>query len=595
MDNLDIILFSKYDAATLEQLASQAIREKDYEKLKNISQSHKYNRFIDIGTAANALDLEAVKIILQYTKFTEGQGYESPEMIAFEQLSMNSNMKDRYDWQNTCDLSVDQKFRDILFYMLEVKMSKKFPINYYDIEALKNIPLYHSYHFMNEHYNGKFKLNRDNNNFNEKIRLMDHEVKKNFKSILPQSECLNNEFGPILSRTYSEIISANNAYTIYHDIASSGKTGMAIIKQLNQNIINDDDVVIFFVKNSISYFAPKSNYVEINLDSCYIMAEAIAAHEIAHYIVQKTFHYNTLPDNLCERFNDKESTLQYVGDWGSLRSKTGSIWGFKENKCFDPKISQFIKAYSEATKDILFKVADILKIKDQVAEYTDYIASDLREYLIQSHPIFTLLFLDPSRKIEEIKGMYYSNTLSKETIVHNAIESIMKYPEFKKDLEYDIKVIIMLYELQKQIEIQKTILESPAIQEVLGTNSDLKKQIDSKTGGNKIDNQQINNVNNWLNSGNMMKHIEDLLLTRYLPKIIEKLNLTEEQVYFLSRAADLINRSDYFGFEQEAVVRCVEIDVQSKFTNMPEDILNACDKMNKFWEEYIFPHMDAVN
>jgi hypothetical protein len=39
-------------------------------------------------------------------------------------------------------------------------------------------------------------------------------------------------------------------------------------------------------------------------------------------------------------------------------------------------------------------------------------------------------------------------------------------------------------------------------------------------------------------------------------------------------------------------VRCVELEVESKFRDIPEDIMKACDKMNQFWEEFILPEMD---
>jgi hypothetical protein len=595
MTELSSMLFSRYSEETLGKLASQAIEKKDYATLKTIAESHKYNTFKGLRAGKDALDLEAVQIVLQHTKFIEDKESKEKETLAFQNIISDNSLSSMYYWQFPCDLSAEQKFRDILFYILETKISKQYQINYHDISALENIAIYHAYQFIKKHMNKnaeqhkyvhafheRFDKKFKSVEFDERIKLMDNEVKNYSKFALPQEECLNNEFGPILSRTYSKIISANDAYNIYKDIASSGKTGKAIITQLNKNIINDDGIVIFFVNasNFGSHFESQRHYIEIELGNPYIMTEAIAAHEIAHYIIQKVFHYHGMPSNICERFNDPESKLQYIGDWKSFKSENNDIFRFKESKCFDPKIMQFEKAYGEATKDILFKVADILKISDQVLEYKEYVASDLQKYLVHSHPILTLLFLDPSRRME---GFF--DFRIEETILHNTIESIMNYPEFKKELEYDIKVIMMLDELNKQVNTQKKILESSEIQEVLKNNVTLKEQI-----GSGIGTLQAIAIEKWF-TADTFKHIQDLLLTRYLPKIVEKLNLTKEQVYFLARAADLINR-EYDGVEQEPVVRCVELETQSQFVNMPEDILNACNKMNQFWKDYIFPHMD---
>jgi hypothetical protein len=592
MTELGSMLFSRYSEKTLEELASQAINEKAYETLESIVKSHKYNKFIGLLASKNALDIKVAQIVLQHTKFIEDKESKEKETLAFQNIVSDNGLSYLYYWQFPCDLSADQKFRDILFYILETKISKQYQIDYQDISALENIAIYHAYKFIKNYMNKNDEQHKYVHKFHEifdkrfdsigsiefkkRIKLMDNEVKNYSKFVLPQEECLNNEFGPILSRTYSKIISANDAYNIYKDIASSGETGKAIITQLNKNIINDDDIVIFFVNayDFRSKFDSQSHYIEIELGNPYIMTEAIAAHEIAHYIIQKVFHYHGMPSNICERFNDPESKLQYIGDWKSF-------FRFKESKCFDPKIMQFEKAYDEAKKDILFKVADILKISDQVLEYKEYVASDLQKHLMYSHPILSLLFLDPNRSMESF--FVYK---IKETILHNAIESIMNYPEFKEELEYDIKVIMMLDELNKQVNTQKKILESSEIQEVLKNNVTLKEQI-----GSEISTLQAIAIEKWFGA-DTFKHIQDLLLRRYLPKIVEKLNLTEEQVYFLARAADLINRVEYEELEQEPVVRCVELETQSQFVNMPEDILNACNKMNQFWKDYIFPHMD---
>ncbi len=42
----------------------------------------------------------------------------------------------------------------------------------------------------------------------------------------------------------------------------------------------------------------------------------------------------------------------------------------------------------------------------------------------------------------------------------------------------------------------------------------------------------------------MLEKIKEVLIDKYYPKIIEDLKLTDAQIFFLERAADLVNRDD---------------------------------------------------
>ena len=39
-------------------------------------------------------------------------------------------------------------------------------------------------------------------------------------------------------------------------------------------------------------------------------------------------------------------------------------------------------------------------------------------------------------------------------------------------------------------------------------------------------------------------------------------------------------------------MRRVELEVESKFRDIPEDIMKVWDKMNQFWAAFILPGMD---
>ena len=489
--------------------------------------------------------------------------------------------------------------------MLEWQISKEVQLTYEHFGTLiYQVSYFSAFEFYQQHIDN-FQL--DKSYFNEvykydyefyqfikvtmfsDLSFMYDEVKKDPKSFVKEQKCLNDEFGPLLSRTYSKILSIDDVQRIYHDIYSSGKIGKTIISYLNDSIVKGDDIVIDFAKGGYSSFNIDKNKITISLSRDFITIEATVAHEIAHYIIQSVFKYYAMPDNVCKSFNDKESRLQYVGDWQHLKSKNSyDLLGFKKHKCFNPKIATFMKAYDDATKDILFKVADILKMSNQVQEYKEYVATDLASYLAKSSVVLSLLTLDDSISFESYR---MSGTLHNE-ILHNTITNMMKYPEFEKGLAYDIKLILMANKLYKQVQEQNKLLGNIVAEHNFTENLKLKEQIESTA----MDSSKITEeFESSISTQSVFKQIQDLLFDKYLPVLKSKLNLSEGETYFLHRAVDLVNRQEVLGnfdFQAEPVVRCVELKLESKFTDIPEDIIQACEKMNQFWEDYIFPHMD---
>lgn len=414
MEEIYKLLYERYDEDTLEALAYKAIKDKDYEVLKSISKAHQYNKFIGLRNIEKHLDLEAVKVVLNNTKFSDPQ-------IKKIYISNYKPGFSGYYFGNACNFTYKDQKKEIINYVLEWQISKEVQLTYEHLGVLMNkVSYFSAFEFYQQHIDN-FKLGESY--FNEvykyeydydyryyqptkvsmlsDLSFMYNEVKEDPKSFIQEQKCLNDEFGPLLSRTYSKILSIYDVQRIYHDIYFSGKIGKAIISYINENIVKGDDIVIDFAKGGYSSFNIDKNNITISLSRNFITIEATVAHEIAHYIIQSVFKYYAMPDNVCKSFNDKESKLQYVGDWQHLKSKDSyNLLGFKEHKCFNPKISTFMKAYDDATKDILFKVADILKMSNQVEEYKEYVATDLASHLATSSVVLSLLTLDDSIAIE---------------------------------------------------------------------------------------------------------------------------------------------------------------------------------------------------
>ena len=74
--------------------------------------------------------------------------------------------------------------------------------------------------------------------------MLSKDIKPHFLS--SEGICLDNQFGAILSRTYSDAIDQKQAYQLYQRVYDSGKYGEAIIDFLNKNIINDDTITLYF-------------------------------------------------------------------------------------------------------------------------------------------------------------------------------------------------------------------------------------------------------------------------------------------------------------------------------------------------------------
>ncbi|NRA73522.1 MAG: hypothetical protein HRU36_02090 [Rickettsiales bacterium] len=566
-------LYKYYKEGTLEQLASQAIKLQDYPTLKDICKTHTYARFIGLRDTGVHLDLEAVKIVFQNTNFTNTES----ELTAFDHIPWFFPNGNRHD----CNYYNDQKqVANIVLYTLEWKLSKNFTLSYRDTYNIELLSFYEIKKFLNKHTIENLKA------FSSKteLKLINNEVKEDINQFLPQDTCPTGEFGPILSHTYSTTINLDQALHIYQTIYNVNTIGRTIISQLNKNIIDGDDVMIFFINNKspLSHFHIEKNSITINLANKYIPAETITAHEIAHYIIQTIFRFYTLPNNICHSLNDEDPKLQYVGEWKNIKSKE-EFYGctsYTLNRCFDVRISEFIKAYNDATKDILFKTADLLQITEQVQEYEPYIAQDLATYIATSHPIISILFADPTRKLET-----FNIPLDDDTFLHNTITSIMTFPEFADDLPHDIMVIGIIDTMNERIKHKDKVIKDQAdlINQLKHTNA-YPKPI------NETVDAQTTETDKWLTSG-MLDHIRELLTTKYLPKMIKKLGLNEAQTYFLSRAADLVHRKG-IDFEAEPVVRCIELATQNEFMDIPQDIIDSCSKMNKFWEDYILPHID---
>ena len=277
--------------------------------------------------------------------------------------------------------------------------------------------------------------------------------------------------------------------------------------------------------------------------------------------------------------------LEYVGNWKHIKSKDyGHYLGQKEQLCFSPKISMFIKAYSDATKVILFKAVDILKLGMIAEEYKDYIARDLAIDLSKSSAMLSLLALDDSMYLEESQKI---DRLNDEKL-HNTMLNMLKYPELEKDLIADVKLIILSNKLYMHMQEQNKLLTNIKGNDKLIENPELQEEIDHVA----LKTSQFSEIfTNMTNSQSISKQVQDLLFNRYLPVLKSKLDLSEGESYFINSIVDLIGRTEEgtISFEGEAVVRCVELEVESKFRDIPKDIIKACDKMNQFWEEFILP------
>ena len=208
-NNIHKLLYAEYDLKTLESLISKAIKEKDYETLKSIIESHNYNEFIGLSNIKEHLDLDVIKVILNNTKFA----HPLYKNIVIKNLKLYLGYNEDF-----CDTSVKEKLKEIINYIYEWQIANEVKLNANHINTLiEGISYLSAFEFYQTHLED-FRFNKEDA---KKLSFMYDEIRINPKLFIDSIEkkvCLNDEFGPLLSRTYSKELSIDNVKRIYQDI-----------------------------------------------------------------------------------------------------------------------------------------------------------------------------------------------------------------------------------------------------------------------------------------------------------------------------------------------------------------------------------------
>ncbi len=532
-------LYPYYNKDHLEDIAEYLIETKNYDKLSVLSSSHKFNSYIAINKAIMHLDLKAISTILKYTSFDDLDEKKIQLKFCLRFILRTNFIDDLYH--------EDEKINELTKYIFKTLLEHKVPLD-------KTLSTYYENGKKTE-INIMARLSAiDIKELVDEFSLTDTDLEylKNFSSILKDSNvnllysketCSYNQFGAILSRTYSSIINQEQAYQLYKSVYDSGKYGKAIIDYLNRKIVNGDAITLHFSNSGKSSYDRLQNKIQVVLNNGYMSTEAITAHEISHYIINRLFKNDSKPFN----FNYYEVDFKKLG-FNILPYKMQNYYLNKtdSNKQFKfasniEKILASTNKYSETIKPILLKSAELLNITipDQ---YQELFSLELRDFL-KYQSLLPLFILNPDKLIENIISEENSDI---ENFYNNLIENLNQYFSKSKNYSEDFNNDIV------------------KIEENFSTNS----------------------------SYPVLEKIKKVLIDKYYPKIIEDLKLTDAQIFFLERAADLVNRDDS-DFDEEPVVRCVELELQSKFSDISQDLLDSCKKMNEFWDEEILPLMEA--
>jgi hypothetical protein len=372
----------------------------------------------------------------------------------------------------------------------------------------------------------------------------------------------------LLTHTYAENKNATEVRAIYtHLLNENSKMANEALKYTALNILKGDDIKIFFGPKFGDFeggYMPFLNYVIVNPTSEKISDAAVAIHEIGHYLF-----CNLTPDAGCFPFdNSKIKLLSSTQDnqYGFFLNQTNAN-NSSEIKYFSElnKVNNVFLHYEIAAKPIFIKMGELLGLNKNA----------LDPYVLSKDSI---LYLKDNTLIDLFLGT------EKTTLSHMKAYAEAYYQYSKEFPGTSLNENLTFIEDKKTDAI---CFAKPSYQDIENL---------------RFDDQQ--NLSNQI----------DFVKNYYLPYFINKMNLTDNQVWFLNRMSEMFNRekdiyeigASYFGESQpkysqyyiELIVRYPEFiasgmdqDILDSFTNLVEYYESAAsplvqEQINEFFAQY---------
>ena len=223
------IFYQYYNKETLSDIAKYLIKSKNYDELRILSSSHKLNSFIGLDKAIQYLDNDSISIILKNTKFDEPNKKEA----ALISISI-SHFKEHLEYEHV-------KINKLAKYIFKTQLENKVSLDKISNSIISKLAILDLKELVDKFYKEKTLTATDLEHLKKTVENFTLVLKETNTHFLSSEDiCVNSQFAPILSRTYSDTINKEQAYQLYKSVYDSGKHGKAIIDFLNERSMGQD-------------------------------------------------------------------------------------------------------------------------------------------------------------------------------------------------------------------------------------------------------------------------------------------------------------------------------------------------------------------
>lgn len=337
----------------------------------------------------------------------------------------------------------------------------------------------------------------------------------------------------LLSRSYSDKLDGNTIKSFYEKLYNMHPIAQEMLSLTSYLIAQGNDIKIFFEEGTGSFYNRNHNIIKIDnihIDQEFCNSESVLIHEMGHFIYSQLFNHDALPFDVSP-FKD---LTRYV------HNKYGEY---------------FYDEFSSLT--LFYKIAEDDYIKLNASENF----KDLLKKLI-TYEKAARLPIDKAAEILKLDKEEYSKYIAADD-----------YAEYFKDYSY-----IDLFYFNSFVSYgQKNItIDTHVIHNIVRIyQSDISNQFCNIPYSSKAE----------LNK----EEILNLALEEFLPKIVKEFNITPEEIHFLERIGDYVNRgthslSEYVFADKdnekyiELIVRAMEL----RAAGLTQDLINSFSELESF-------------
>ena len=355
------------------------------------------------------------------------------------------------------------------------------------------------------------------------------------KQVLKLENQPNSVIDLLLSKTFSDKLTMEEIKYIYTDLYNLDPIAQEMLVYTGALIHQNNTIKIMFGGGKGSYYEPWGNIIKIDnmfIDEDTLNIESVVIHEIGHFVYDQLFQCDAMPFDL----NPLIKLLQpYIIDY--------------EN---DP----FLHARSTTYYKFLSDQNNIKNLKKLIVPLFQYEEAARKP-------------VDKAAELLRVNKTEYDKYLFTQ-----------EYTEYFKQNSY---IDIFYLNSYTAFSTEKR------------TNSTIPDHIFDNILNVYLANHDCKNYNPF--SKNITR--EEIIrwaTEDFLPKLVNKLNLSPKQIHFLERIADYINRgehlledTDHSDDENEKYVELIVRAMELKAAKVGSDLINSFELLEQYHKQYVSP------